>query len=279
MGTLYVVATPIGNLKDITYNAIEVLTNVNYVACEDTRNSIHLLTHYNIKNKLIAYYKFNDTSKLNEIIELVQNNDVVIITDAGTPCISDPGSILVREAVKNNIKVIGICGASALVNALSVSGMDTSSFTFYGFLSRENKGFNEDMEKILNDSSKVAVIYESPKRIIKTLTKMQEYFSNSFICVCNDLTKKFEKKYYGTIDEVIDSLNNNENSELGEYVILIEKKEKISKITDDVSIEALLVDKMVKKNITMKESIEQVTNENKLSKKDVYNASLNIKKI
>lgn len=281
MGTLYVVATPIGNLGDITYNAIEVLNKVSYIAAEDTRVSIHLLSHYNIKNKLIAYHKFNENAKSSKIIDLLkEGNDVAVVTDAGTPCISDPGSILVLEAIKNGINVISIPGANAVTTSLALSGMDTSSFSFYGFLSRENKNMNNELESIKNDNTKVSVIYESPKRIVKTLEKLKEYFPDANYCICNDLTKKFEKKYYGKIDEVMNELTSNDNHEKGEYVILIEKVNTIKEVdNDEISIEALLIDCMVKNNCSMKEAISFVQKNNKISKNDAYNASLNIKKM
>jgi 16S rRNA (cytidine1402-2'-O)-methyltransferase len=212
-GTLYVVATPIGNLKDITFNALEILKSVDYIAAEDTRISMHLLNHFDIKNKLISYHKFNEKVQSNKIISLLeQGKNIALVTDAGTPCISDPGSILVHEATKDNIDVVGISGPCALITALSVSGFDTKNFTFYGFLSRENKEITKELEIIKSDYSNVAVIYESPKRIIKTLIKMNDYFSNSNICLCNDLTKKFEKIYRGTLEEVIKELESNKNS-------------------------------------------------------------------
>ena len=140
MGTLYVVATPIGNLSDMTERAIKTLTEVDYILCEDTRNSIKLLNHFNIKNKLIAYHKFNEQEKVNSIIkDLKEGKNIALISDAGTPCISDPGSIIVKQAKENKINVIGIGGISASITALSISGLHTTSFTFYGFFPREKK--------------------------------------------------------------------------------------------------------------------------------------------
>lgn len=279
-GTLYVVATPIGNLKDITFNALEILKSVDYIAAEDTRVSINLLNHYNIKNKLISYHKFNEKNQATKIVSMLQEGkDIALISDAGTPCISDPGSILVNDAVLNNINVTGISGPSALITALSISGFDTTTFSFYGFLSRENKKIEEELETIRKDCSKVAVIYESPKRIIKTLIKMKEFFINSKICICNDLTKKFEKIYRGTIEEVIKELESNEKSQLGEYVIVIEKEEFEEEKEAEISIEAKLIDTIIKEEISMKDAIESLAKKQKLNKKDVYNASLKIKEI
>jgi len=282
MGTLYIVGTPIGNLSDMSERAIETLENVDYVACEDTRVSVNLLRHFGINKKLVSYHKFNEKGKSNSIIDDLKNGvSVALVSDAGCPCISDPGSILVNEAILNGIEVIAIPGPSAVITSLMVSGMDTTSFTFYGFLERENKKITESLEKIKNDSSNIAVIYESPKRIIKTLEKIKEVLDNPKVCLCNDLTKKFEKKYYGLVSEVIDELNSNPNHELGEYVLLIEKNviDVENKNAFDVGIEGLIVDEMIKNNCTMKDAVKIVSEKYHYNKNMVYDASLNVKKL
>lgn len=280
MGILYVVATPIGNLDDITKRALDVLNSVDLIACEDTRTSSVLLKHFGINKKTVSYHKFNEKGKSNSLIEDLKNGkNIALISDAGCPCISDPGSILVNEAVRNNIEVIAIPGASATITSLMCSGMDTSSFAFYGFLDRENKKIVDALLKIKNDSNKIAIIYESPKRIIKLLEKVNEILNNPNICLCNDLTKKFEKKYYGSTSEVIKELTNNPNSELGEYVLLIEKNSEIEKKIDELSIESMIIDEMIKSNCSMKEAIKLVSEKHKINKNEVYNASLNIKKL
>ena len=281
MGILYVVATPIGNLSDFTNNAIEVLNKVDLIACEDTRVSINLLRHFNIETKLVSYHKFNEKSKSDSLInDLLSGKNIALISDAGCPCISDPGSILVRECLKNNIQVFAIPGASATITSLMVSGFDIDSFTFYGFLERENKKMREQLIKIKKDSSKIAVIYESPKRIIETLKKVSEELNNPKICLCNDLTKKFERKYYGRVDDVLNELNNNPNASLGEYVLVIEKNDLKEDETKEISLESLIIDEIVKDNkITMKDAIKLVSEKYHYNKNLVYNASLNLKKI
>lgn len=279
MGILYVVATPIGNLSDISKRAIETLNSVDLIACEDTRTSSVLLKYFNINKKLVSYHKFNEKGKSNSLIDdLKKGLNIALISDAGCPCISDPGAILVCDAIKNNIEVIAIPGASAFVTGLMVSGMDTSSFAFYGFLDRENKKMIDELEKIQNDSNNIAIIYESPKRIVKTLEKIKDVLDNPNVCLCNDLTKMFEKKYYGKVEEVLKELNNNSKMELGEYVLLVEKK-KVKKEEDNFSMEALLIDEIIKNNCTMKDAIKIVSEKYRLSKNDVYNASLNLKNI
>jgi 16S rRNA (cytidine1402-2'-O)-methyltransferase len=278
MGTLYVVATPIGNLDDISKRAIDTLNEVDLIACEDTRTSSVLLKHFNITKKTVSYHKFNEKGKSNSLIsDLINGKNVALISDAGCPCISDPGSILVNEAIKNNIEVISIPGASATITSLMCSGMNTESFTFYGFLDRENKKIIDSLEKIKNDSSNVAIIYESPKRIVNLLEKINEHMDNPYVCLCNDLTKKFEKKYYGKTSEVLTELNNNTKGELGEYVLLIEKDSMVKTIENQITNEALIIDEMIKNNCTMKEAIKLVSEKYKINKNEVYNSSLKLK--
>ena len=278
MGNLYVVATPIGNLNDITYRAIDVLNSVDIIACEDTRNSINLLRYLNINKKLVAYHKFNEKGKSNSIIDdLKSGMNIGLISDAGCPCISDPGSILVSEAIENNIEVISIPGPSAVITSLMSCGLDTSSFTFYGFFPRENKETKELCNKIKTDYSKLGIIYESPKRIIKTLEVLLDNLGDIKVCLSNDLTKKFEKKYYGTITNVINELSNNPNYEKGEYVLIIESvKEDI--VNSQVSVESLIVDEMINNKCSMKEAIKFVSEKYGIPKNNVYQASLNLKK-
>ena len=276
MGILYVVATPIGNLDDITKRALDTLNSVDLIACEDTRTSGVLLKHFGIIKKTVSYHKFNEKGKSNSLIDDLKNGkNIALISDAGCPCISDPGSILVHEAINSGIEVIAIPGASATITSLMSSGMDTTSFSFYGFLDRENKKIVDSLLKIKNDSSNIAIIYESPKRIIKLLEKVVEVLDNPNVCLCNDLTKKFEKKYYGKAIDVIESLNNNPNSELGEYVLLIEK---YFEKEDKTTIESMIIDEMIKSNCTMRDAIKLVSEKHKINKNEVYNASLKLKK-
>lgn len=283
MGILYIVATPIGNLSDMTKRGVEVLEKVDFILCEDTRTSSHLLNSFGIKNKLISYHKFNEEKRSEEVIQLLKNgHDIALITDAGTPCISDPGSILVRDCIKNKIEVYSLPGASAFVTALTLSGLSISNFAFYGFLERKNNSQKEHLQKIEENDIETVVFYESPKRIIETIQNIKEVMKDPYIIVLNDLTKKFEKKYYGQSSLVLEELLKNANHELGEYVIVVLKNKKQDvKNEEDISLEALLMDKVVKEKCTMKEAIQILANEykNTYSKKEIYNASLNIKKL
>lgn len=281
MGTLYVVATPIGNLSDITERAIETLKKVDYILCEDTRNSLKLLNYFDIKNKLVSYHKFNEQEKVKSIIkDLKEGKDIALISDAGTPCINDPGEIIVREARRNNIPVFGIGGISAVITALSISGLDTSSFTYYGFFPREKKEQELLVEDIISSKVKTFVFYESPKRIVKTVQFLAKELPDLKISVLKELTKIHEKNYYGNINDVLNMLKSDDKVTAGEYTFVIEKESSFIEYDENISIESQLIDIIIKNSITLKEAIDILNKENKnLSKKDIYNASLNLKNI
>lgn len=278
MGTLYVVATPIGNLGDFSKRAVETLENCDLILAEDTRQTIKLLNYFNIKNKMEAYHKFNEKEKSSKLIDRLKNGEnIALVSDAGTPCISDPGYILVNEARKNDINVYGVPGACAAITALSISGIDTSSFSFYGFVPTENKEKKELFEKLKNSDIETKILYESPKRIIKLMEEIEKEIPDALICICSELTKLHEKSYYGKIDKVIDALRKDKDVTKGEYVIILNNK-KEHQDKEDISLEAKLVDEMIKNKCSLKEAINLVNDKNKdISKKDIYNASLNIK--
>lgn len=278
LGKLYVVATPIGNLQDMSKRSIEILSNVGLIAAEDTRTSKVLLDNFNIKTKLVSNHKFNENIKVKSLIEdLLKGKNIAIISDAGTPCISDPGFILVNEAIKNNIEVIGIPGSSAVVTSISISGFEALSFSFYGFLPKEKKDILKFLNNIKNDYSKVLVFYESPKRVIKTLELINEVFQDCNVCLCNDLTKKFERIYRGKINEVINELENNKNYEKGEYTIVIEKTSLKEEIKEKMSLESIIIDYIIKNKCNMKEAINNLSKN--YNKNELYKASLNLKEL
>ena len=280
MGTLYVVATPIGNLNDMTLRAISTLKEVSYILCEDTRTSLKLLDHFDIKNKLVSYHKFNEMEKVDKIINDLKNGlDVALISDAGTPCISDPGNILVKRARQEDIKVLGVGGISALVTALSVSGVNTDKFTFYGFFPRETNDKNKLIKEIESSFVNTFVFYESPKRIVKTLEFLSLKLGNVKVSVFKELTKLHEKNYYGLINDVILSLKDDEKTSLGEYTFILEKEGRILE-KNEMSIEALLVNEMIKENLSLKDATNKLNNDlDDISKKDIYNAGLNLKRL
>ena len=280
MGTLYVVATPIGNLNDFSPRAIKMLQEADYILVEDTRQTIKLLNHFDIKNKMISYHKFNEKERTKSVIQDLNNGkNVALVSDAGTPCISDPGYILVKEALENGIKVLGIPGCSAVITALSISGLDTASFSFYGFVPTENKQKKLLFDEIKTSKIKTKVIYESPKRLIKLLKEIKSEIPGCVVSVCSELTKVHEKCIHGKIDDVLEKLEQDPNNSKGEYVILIsndpEKKE-----NEKLSLEAMIIDEVVKNNCSLKDAINVINSKNvDISKKDIYNASLNLKNI
>ncbi len=291
-GKLYVIATPIGNLEDISERAINTLRKVDLIAVEDTRKSAILLNAFDIKNKLISNHKFNESSKVSFFIkELLDGKNVGVISDAGTPCISDPGYILVKEAIKNDIEVFGIPGACATTTAISICGFNALSFSFLGFLPRSKKEILNIFNKINNDTlNNIFVFYESPKRILKTMEITSNEFPTFNICLCNDLTKKFEKTYRGTSGQVLAMLKENPSYGKGEYCLVIEtrsinnKNKDVSSLNNNenqlASLEALLIENMVQEKISLKTAIKNLNSKRLgFEKDDIYKASLNLKNL
>ena len=282
MGTLYVVATPIGNLADMTFRGVETLKSVKYIAAEDTRHVAPLLRHYGMtKYSLISLHKYNEMGKSEAILKriLEEDCDIALVSDAGTPCISDPGGVLVAKAREKGIEVIGIPGASAVTLALSISGLDLKNFAFLGFFPRGTKGKKKMIELMKKPELSTFVIYESPMRILATVKFLSECFPQGFGVVGNDLTKLFESTVSGSFAEIHHILTENPHVEKGEYVIVIEPRYEEEVIISELSIEAQLVNEMVLHNITMKDAIKKVAEKSKISKSDVYQASLQVKNL
>lgn len=279
-GILYVVPTPIGNLNDISPRIIEALSDADVIAAEDTRNTLSLLNHLSIKTPLVSNHKFNEMQKTAYFIDRLKNGEnVAVVSDAGTPCISDPGYILVNAAVSEGIEVIGICGPCAATTALSITGFNADSFTFMGFFPRKDQLIKDCINKSIKSDVRVLIFYESPKRIVKTVESLKDIIPDSKLCLCNDLTKKFEKKYRGTPAEVLDELISNPNHEKGEYALVIELNPELF-IRDDaacLSPEAALIDTMVKNECSLKEALKILTQTKEYSRNELYDASLNLK--
>lgn len=225
MPTLYVVATPIGNLEDITLRALRVFKEVNYILCEDTRITKRLLARYKISKTLISYHQHSSINKINKIIKLLKSGkNLALVTDAGTPGISDPGGKLIKEVVKEGIDVVPVPGASALITLASVSGFPTDNFLFLGFPPHKNKR-NKFFQKVI-DSDISVIMYESPHRIIKSLEQLKGFILTNNkkygIVVGRELTKKFESIYRGNIDEVIEKVKSDKIK--GEYTIILSRK-------------------------------------------------------
>lgn len=219
MGKLYVVGTPIGNLKDITFRAIEVLQSVNFIACEDTRRTSILLNHYKIEGKkLLSYYEPKESVQVPKIIKLLEKEDVALVTDAGMPSISDPGYKLIRACIEKGIPVEVIPGPSAVLTALVGSGLPTDRFTFVGFLPK--KGLNNFLEELKAYKDSTMIAFESPNRVLKSLEAIKEvYGDNTTVCVARELTKLHEEYIRGRAVEVLEELNKRGEIK-GEIVIL-----------------------------------------------------------
>jgi 16S rRNA (cytidine1402-2'-O)-methyltransferase len=227
MSKLYIVATPIGNLSDITSRALETLKNVDLILCEDTRVSRKLMDHYDIKTKLMSYHQHSSGAKVSLLLDKLRDGlDLALITDAGTPGISDPGNRLVSEVVKSlgsNCEIIPMPGACAAITALSISGLPTDSFLFLGFI--PHKKGREKLFSRINDSAETIVFYESTHRIMKTLTRLSELLEKKRqVIVCRELTKKFETIYRGNLLEVINQLEGSTTK--GEFVVVVSGKSK-----------------------------------------------------
>lgn len=280
MPTLYVVATPIGNLGDMTPRAIETLKNVSLIAAEDTRVTQKLLSAFDIHTPLTSCHEHNERSKAAQIVEkmLSENIDVAVTTDAGTPCISDPGSILTAEAVKAGIEVLAIPGPTAMASALSVSGLDMTEFTFYGFLPRQK---NELKEKLLDMArhSKLAVVHESPHRVTDLLKAVSDVLPNTLVSASCDLTKKYEKTVRGTVAEVLADIEANPKAEKGEYCIVFKWAEadipQPEAAKSELSLEAQLFDGLVR-GLSLREATEELIAKGE-RKNAVKAASLNVK--
>jgi len=240
-GILFIVATPIGNLDDITFRAVEILKSVDIVLAEDTRHSKKLLLHLDISKSMRAFHEHNEREKTQAIIdELHSGKSIALISDAGTPIISDPGYYLVAQAKKEGLRIIPIPGASALIAALSVSGLASDSFTFLGFLPSKQAARIKLLKTLLNET-KTSIFYESPKRILATLTDMYRIFGdNREVCLAKELTKVFETVQTDSIPNLIKYLIADENNQKGEFVILISANDKIDIAEAETQLDSLL---------------------------------------
>ena len=240
-GTLFIVATPIGNLDDITFRAFEVLKSVDFVLAEDTRHSKKLLSHLDISKPIRAFHEHNEREKTKAIIsEIYSGKSIALISDAGTPLISDPGYFLVAQAKKEGLKVVPIPGPTALITALSVSGLASDSFTFLGFLPSKQTARVKLLIGLVGRTETI-IFYESPKRVLVTLTDMQTIFGDSReVCLAKELTKAFETIHTGSIPNLIEYLTIDQNHQKGEFVILISATNKIDLAEAEIQLDSLL---------------------------------------
>ena len=269
---LYIVSTPIGNLKDITLRAVEILKQSDFILCEDTRISKNLLNKYEIKSKLISNHKFNEKKNTLKIMEYLKSGKKIsLISDAGTPTISDPGSILVNECIKNNIKIIPIPGPSAVATAMSVSGF-SDQFFFYGFLPDKKKQIINELKR-LSEFNTTVVFFVSPKKINKIIPEIKKFFRERKIVICREITKLYEEFLRTNINE----LSEFEYEPKGELTVVISEKKTIEKNSKNLTESDIsIINKMINK-LTIKEITNLICQNNKVSKKLVYNYCLKLK--
>ena len=269
---LYLVSTPIGNLKDITFRAIETLKKSSYILCEDTRVSKNLLDKYHIKSKLISNHKFNETKNLSKIIELLKLGEIIsLISDAGTPSISDPGAILINECVKNNINIIPLPGPSAVATAASISGF-SEKFFFYGFLPDKKQNLLNELKKLSNFDNTI-IFFVSPKKINKIIPELKNNFSGRKILFCREISKLYEEFIRKNIDDLEPFLKEPK----GELTVVISEK-KINKNTSQVLSESdkNIINKMIN-TLSVKEITSFINQNRDISKKEIYNYCLKLK--
>jgi len=266
---LYIVSTPIGNLKDITIRALEILKKSDFILCEDTRISKNLLNRYEIKSKLISNHKFNEKKNTLKIIEYLKSGKIIsLISDAGTPAISDPGSALVNECVKNNIKIVPIPGPSAVATAISISGF-SDQFFFYGFLPDKKQQIINNLKKLSGFSSTI-VFFVSPKKINKIIPEIKKYFSDRKVVICREITKLYEEFLRVNVNELTEF----QNEPRGEITVVISEKKIDKNNSKNLSESDInMIDKMINK-LTIKEITDIICQNSKVSKKEVYNYCL-----
>ena len=269
-GKLFLVATPIGNLEDITFRAINILKEVDIIAAEDTRHTLKLLNHYEISKPLISYHRHNEEVKSDILInKLLEGNNIAIVTDAGTPGISDPGEEVVKEAIKNNIEVIPIPGACALVNALIVSGLNTKEFLFLGFLPLNKKNRDNALNKIKKANSTV-ILYEAPHKLIKTLQDLLKNVGDINCVLAKEITKIHEEFIRGNISNLLEQIQEPK----GEHVILLDLNNLENENDSEDEISQKTVEEQYKiyeaQGMNKKEIIKQIAKNKNVPKNEIY---------
>ena len=268
-GVLYLVATPIGNLEDITYRALRILGEVDLIAAEDTRHTLKLLNHFNIQKPMISYYEHNIRERGEKIIARIKEGEnVALVSDAGTPAISDPGEDLVRLCIEAGIKVSPVPGAVAGINALVCSGISTKRFSFEGFLSVNKKSRIDHLESV-KDSTYTLIFYEAPHKLLNTLKDMLKHFGNRRITVARELTKKFEQFLYTDLEDAIKYFE--ENQPKGEFVLIIEGADNTEKESPFDNMSVLEhINYYIEAGFDKKEAMKKVATDRNISKRDVY---------
>ncbi|MFA9378540.1 MAG: 16S rRNA (cytidine(1402)-2'-O)-methyltransferase [Lachnotalea sp.] len=274
-GKLYLCATPIGNLEDITFRVVRTLNEVNLIAAEDTRNSIKLLNHYEIKTPMTSYHEYNKYDKAKYLVDkMLGGSNIALITDAGTPGISDPGEELVKQCYESGVEVTSLPGAAACITALTLSGLSTRRFCFEAFLPTDKKEKAQILESLKNETRTI-ICYEAPHRLVKTLEELYLSLGNRKITVCRELTKKFETAFLTTFEEAIEYYQN--TAARGECVIVIEGRtfqaltEESQKKWSEMSISDHM-EHYVQEGIDKKEAMKLVAKDRGIAKREVYSA-------
>lgn len=271
-GTLYVVPTPIGNLEDLTIRSLNILKAVDLIGAEDTRNTRKLLSHYEVHCPLTSYHEHSDQSKLDYLVsELKNGKQVAIVSDAGMPGISDPGTVLIQRAIEEDINVVVLPGANAALCALVGSGLPTDQFYFYGFLPRKNKERKQAWDELLKQKSTI-ILYESPYRLVDTLKELKEHLGNRRMAVARELTKKFEEYIRGSVDEVLEWAKTGIIK--GEFCLVVEGSDDII-LNDTEWWKELTINEHVdhyieSEQLMSKEAIKKVAKDRGLQKRDIY---------
>jgi 16S rRNA (cytidine1402-2'-O)-methyltransferase len=272
-GKLYIVSTPIGNLEDITLRAIRILKEVDLIACEDTRVTKRLLSHYQIQKPLTSYHEHNEIEKAEEFLSLLEaGKSIALVSDAGTPGVSDPGYRLVNLASEKGIEVNPIPGSCAAIAALSVSGLSTSGFVFLGFLPKSDKRRREYLESI-QEYTQTLIFYESPNRVIETLKDISEILGDRQVSLSREITKMFEETLGGKISKVIQTLEQRERIK-GEFTIVVEGKSSRTEILDETLEKQLKVYR--EKGLSLKDAVKEVSRILGISKGKVYKEALKV---
>lgn len=268
-GTLYIVATPIGNLDDITFRAIKILENVDCIAAEDTRHTLKLLNHFSISKPLISYYRHNEEDKSEILIQkLLDGESIALVSDAGTPGICDPGQTIICKCIEKKIKIVPIPGACAMINALICSGLDTSKFKFMGFLSINKKIRKQELEEI-RKSDVTIILYEAPHKLKETLKDLSNVLETRKVTIAREITKIHEEFVRGAPDELLKIFDNPK----GEFVLIIEKSDKIED-DEKLILQELTLDQhyqyYLKKGLSKNEIIKRIAKDRNVSKNDIY---------
>ncbi len=272
-GTLYLCATPIGNLQDMTPRVVETLRAVDLIAAEDTRNSIRLLTHFEIRTPMTSYHEYNKVEKARQLVgQLQTGQNIALITDAGTPAISDPGEVLVSMCHENNVPVTSLPGPAACITALTLSGLSTRRFCFEGFLPAEKKEKKQILEE-LSGESRTMILYEAPHHLVRTLEELYEALGERRITLCRELTKKFETVMPTTLEGALEYYKSQEPR--GEYVLVIEGKSREEKRQEEISSwESLSIEEHVARyegqGMDGKSAMKQVARDRGVSKREIY---------